>query len=107
MNSKLCKVSDSFTVDETGEMIPVEDGGFRMLPGAPGTCEWCYIKHDPDQPHNQQSLPYQMKFKAIKGRYPTWSDAMAHCTPEIQERWRVGIIKEMKAHGLEIPPDLR
>lgn len=105
-NAKLFKVGDSFTIDESGEAIPVENGGFRMLPGPKGTCEWCHVKHEPAQPHNQQSLSYQMKFHAINGRYPTWTDAMKHCDPDTQAQWRKGLIAIMKENNLEIPKDL-
>lgn len=106
-NSKLFKVGDSFAVDaETGEAVPVEGGGMRMLPGPPGTCEWCHVEHDAGQPHNQQSLPYQMKFHAVNGRWPTWTDAMAHCDPETQRAWRTHLRTVMAENGLDVPPDL-
>jgi hypothetical protein len=78
-----------------------------MLPGPPETCEWCCVKHDPDQPHNQQSLPYRMRFHAINGRWPTWSDAMRHCTPEVQAQWREQLVEMMREQGMAIPEDLR
>lgn len=107
-NSRICKVGDAVSVDiETGEETPIEGGGFRMLPGPPGSCEWCYTHHDLEDPHNQESLSYQIKFYAINKRYPTWTDAMAHCTPKLREIWKSEIIRTMKAHGIEIPPDLQ
>jgi hypothetical protein len=30
---------------------------------------------------------YQMAFQQQHGRWPTWADAMAHCTPEMQSAW--------------------
>jgi hypothetical protein len=106
-NSKLCKVGDVVSVDiATGEETPVEGTGFRMLPGPPGTCEWCHVKHDPAQPHNQESLPYQIRFHAINGRWPTWTDAMAHCSEELKAAWRARLRELMAEKGLEIPPDL-
>jgi len=62
-------------------------GAFKMLPAAPDTCQECAVKHEPHMPHNKQSLFYQMKFNAEHGRWPTWKDAMAHCTPELQAQW--------------------
>jgi hypothetical protein len=38
-------------------------------------------------PHNQQSLYWQYHFYGRHGRWPTWSDAMAHCSPEMREEW--------------------
>ena len=107
-NSKLFTVGSTEVVDvESGESVPVEGGGFKMLPGPPGTCPWCHVAHDPTQPHNQQSLPYQMKFHQLHGRWPTWTDAMAHCEPEVKAHWRKNLVIQMKAHGMEIPDDLK
>lgn len=106
-NSKLFKVGDVVSVDiETGEETPIEGGGLRMLPGPPGTCEWCHTEHDPALPHNQQSLPYQMKFYTIHGRWPTWTDAMSHCEPALREDWRRELIRTMREHGMDVPADL-
>lgn len=108
MNSKLFTVGSTETVDlETGERVPVEGGGMRMLPGPPGTCEWCHVKHDPSQPHNQQSLAYQMKFHQLNGRWPTWSDAMQHCTTAVQQFWRKHLVELMQKLQIEIPDDLK
>jgi hypothetical protein len=54
----------------------------------PGTCPECGVEHDAMAPHNQQSLAYQYKFFDQYGRWPTWEDAIAHCTPEVQEATR-------------------
>lgn len=53
----------------------------------PGTCPECAVVHDPEMPHNQQSLTYQYKFYDKHGRWPTWKDAMAHCTEEMKQAW--------------------
>lgn len=52
-----------------------------------GTCSECATKHEPNQPHNQQSLFYQYKFYNEHGRWPTWEDAMAHCDEQMKEFW--------------------
>jgi len=107
-NNPLCKVGDSVAVNlETGEQTPIEGGGLRMLPPAPGMCQWCATEHDPADPHNQQSLYYQMKFKEIKGWWPTWTDAMAHCEPLVQRAWRQGLVAFMSEQGMPIPDDLQ
>jgi hypothetical protein len=67
-----------------------------MMPVAPGCCQVCAVKHDPAQPHNAQSLPYQMWFQSTYGRGATWADALAHCSPEVIEQWKT-ILKEKKA----------
>lgn len=107
-NSKTFRVGSLVTVDmQTGETVPVEGGGLRMLPGPPGTCVFCHVEHLPTQPHNQQSLAYQMKFHTLHGRWPTWTDAMAHCEPEVKAEWRSQLRAAMTEHGLEIPDDLK
>ena len=70
-----------------------------MLPPKPGTCQECATEHDPALPHNQQSMFWQYKFYGDHGRWPTWKDAMAHCTPEMKQRWTASL-KEL---GVEVP----
>lgn len=106
-NSKLFAVGSAEAVDaETGESVPIEGGGFRMLPGPPGTCEWCHVRHDPADPHNRDSLSYQTKFHVLYGRSPTWTDAMAHCRPDVRRAWRAGLREKMREHGISVPADL-
>jgi hypothetical protein len=106
-NNKLFRVGSAESVDmDTGESVPIEGGGFMMLPGPPGTCEWCHVKHDADEPHDQQSVPYQMKFQTLHGRPPTWSDAMAHCSAKTRKHWRRELVAQMQRHEMEIPADL-
>ena len=65
--------------------------GMTLLGRTPeGTCPECAVKHDPEQPHNRDSLTYQYKFYDQHGRWPTWADAMAHC-PDVLEKheWAV------------------
>lgn len=65
-----------------------------LLPPAEGLCLACAVAHDPGEPHNQESLHYQYWFRLREAkagreeRWPTWDDAMAHCTPEVQDLWR-------------------
>lgn len=73
--------------------------GFHLLPARPGTCPECAIVHDQTQPHNQQSLYYQYHFYADNNRWPTWDDAMAHCTKEVQDIWK----QELKKAGVAVP----
>ena len=62
--------------------------GLTMIGKVPeGTCPECATKHDPKQPHNRDSLAYQYKFYDRHGHWPTWADAMAHCSEEIKKLW--------------------
>ena len=69
----------------------------------PGTCPECAFKHASEQPHNRDSLCYQYKFYDRHGRWPTWADAMAHCSPEIKAAWRQGLQERGVDCGEESP----
>lgn len=58
-----------------------------LLSPAPGKCQECAVEHDPVEPHNRDSMYYNVKFYNLHDRWPTWKDAMAHCTPEMKEAW--------------------
>lgn len=73
-------------------------GPWKILKTPDGTCPECAIKHDPSAPHNQQSLAYQYDFYGKHGRWPTWSDAMAHCTDEVKQLW----IKALAEKGVTV-----
>lgn len=64
----------------------------------PGTCSECAVKHAPEQPHNKDSMFYQYKFYNEHGRWPTWTDAMAHCSVKVQDVWK----NELKILGVSI-----
>lgn len=73
--------------------------GFMMLGKTPeGACPECEAVHDPAMPHNQQSLAYQYRFYDQNGRWPTWADAMAHCTEDVKEQWAAAL----KKRGIEV-----
>jgi len=71
---------------------------FSLLPAKAGTCPECATKHQPEQPHNAQSLFYQYKFYNDNGHWPTWEDAMAHCTEDVKDFWRT----ELRKHGVDL-----
>lgn len=91
---------------DTGEVIEEKRNAFAMLPPAGDVCQECATQHDLFAPHNQQSLYYQMQFNAKHGRFPTWTDAMAHCGPDTRAFWREELVRTMTEAGMEIPPDL-
>lgn len=64
----------------------------------PGTCPICAVNHHPEQPHNRDSLAYQYKFYDEHGRWPTWEDAMAHCSEDVKTYWK----SALEARGVEI-----
>lgn len=78
------------------KVVEIPMSAMTLLPAKPGTCPECAVKHDPQLPHNRDSLYYQVKFKMANGRHPTWNDAMAHCTDEMKARWREAFAKYMK-----------
>ncbi len=69
-------------------------GPWMMLKPAPDVCQECAVKHEPEQPHNQQSLHYQYHFYGLNGRWPTWKDAMEHCDAEIKGYWKKALAEE-------------
>lgn len=64
-----------------------------LLPCAHNVCQECAVDHDPKMPHDQQSLYWQYKFYQQNSRWPTWEDALSHCTPEVQDYWRDSLKK--------------
>lgn len=68
--------------------IPFTAENWRLIEPPPGYCQECAVKHEPEMPHNAQSLHYQYAFYLKHQRWPNWKDAMAHCTPEMQAQWR-------------------
>lgn len=75
-------------------------GSFSLLPPIPGVCQECAVDHAPDEPHDQQSLYYQYSFYADHDRWPTWTDAMAHCPEETRRLWTAAL----QARGIECTP---
>jgi hypothetical protein len=67
-----------------------------LLPPAPGRCQVCAAIHGPGEPHNPESLYWQMAFHRQHGRWPTWEDAVAHLDPELQAQI-LAIVAEVKA----------
>ncbi len=70
-----------------------------FLPAPEGTCSKCAVEHEDEQPHNQQSLFWQYWFyRNSGGQWPTWSDAMEHCTDEVKGLWK----KHLKKFGVKV-----
>jgi hypothetical protein len=62
------------------------------------------VKHGAEEPHDAGSLYYQYRFYGLRGRWPTWADAVAHCTAQTQELWRMALSKH--AAWTEPPEDV-
>ena len=63
-----------------------------LLSCAPDKCQACAVDHTIDEPHNQQSLYYQYWFYGQHGRWPTWADAIAHCSPKVRKLWKQALM---------------
>lgn len=74
-------------------------GGFTLLPPPPNVCQVCARNHKPDWPHDAQSLYYQYHFFGEHGRWPTWADALAHCSEAMRAAWTARLAE----FGVEVP----
>jgi hypothetical protein len=82
--------------------------GMFLLPPAPHLCQTCAVAHEPDAPHNAQSLFYQTKFNMENGRAPTWLDALDHCPEPVKTAWRSTLIAMgVDVDGGKITPERR
>lgn len=62
-----------------------------LLPPAPDACQVCAVKHLPAEPHNPDSLYWQVA-RQLKGEStPTWDEALAHCPDDVFEAWRIAL----------------
>ena len=70
-------------------------GRRHLAPPGPMVCQTCAVRHEPDLPHDLYSLYFQYWFYAEYRRWPSWADAMAHCTAEVQAQW-VEVLRELE-----------
>ena len=66
----------------------------RFLPPGRKKCPYCADRHTDKEPHNRNSLYFQMKFFRKRGRLPTWSDALEHCSEITRAHWIAELIKK-------------
>ena len=78
----------------SGKAKKIEVGTLTLLPAKKGTCPDCAVVHEPEMPHNPESLYYQVKFLMKHGRDAKWSDAMAHCTDAVKAYWKEALLKK-------------
>ena len=65
-----------------------------ILPPKEGKCQTCAQEHAPELPHNAQSMYYQYSFYQKNNKWPTWIDAMAHCTDDMKKVWTEELTKK-------------
>ncbi len=54
-------------------------------------CPLCLTKHKFNMPHYKDSVFYQCTFWSQHKRWPTWNDAIAHCSQEMENWfWLIG-----------------
>lgn len=88
-------------IDQRTGRVEEKPSGMMMLPAAPGTCAECAVAHEPGQPHNAQSMFYQMRFHGEHGRWPCWADALAHCAEPVRVAWEA----ELRRRGAWKDPE--
>jgi len=72
--------------------------GMRFPKPPPDHCQVCAAKHNPDDVHNAGGLFYQYHFFEKHLRWPTWRDAMAHCSQERKDQLEA----QFKEKGFDI-----
>jgi len=74
-----------------------ESGVMMLLPCKKGVCPECATEHEAWEPHNL-CLYYRYHFYGEYKRFPTWKDAMAHCSDEVKEKMK----EVLKEHGISV-----
>lgn len=98
-----CPCGDSRVLMERTHVKAVPFSAWQVLPAATG-CPECGVDHEPEMPHDPSSMLYQYRFRSQEAkagreeRWPTWTDAMAHCTPNIQRAWT----QALAHHGVNL-----
>ena len=84
-------IADNFGKDE-----------IRLLPLDRWKCPICADRHSEKEPHNRNSLYFQMRFFQDHRRLPTWGDCLGHCSPFMRAYWRGEMAKKgVKAEQLQ------
>ena len=71
-----------------------KDGAIKVVAPSPGKCAICATAHDPQEPHDRNSLYYQNRFHRGHKRFPTWADAMAHCKEPVKAAWKEKLLAQ-------------
>lgn len=62
-----------------------------LMPPVATACPVCAVQHPPHFPHDASSVYYQQRFYMLRGVWPTWADALAHCDEATREHWEQGL----------------
>lgn len=65
----------------------------KITPPSAKACRICATVHDPQDPHDRDSLYYQNWFRKRFKRFPTWNDAMAHCSEITKACFKAKLIR--------------
>lgn len=89
----------------TGKVTEEREARWKLMPPAADACQVCGHKPAPgaDEPHNAQSLYYQYSFYADHGRWPTWRDAIRHCSEPLRVAWEGELRKRGVWPADEVP----
>ena len=68
----------------------------RILPLSRWKCPICADRHTEKEPHNRNSLYFQMRFFQDHRCSPTWGDCLSGLSPLMKAYWRM----EMKKKGV-------
>lgn len=82
-------------------MFEIREGRIVIPTPKDGACPVCGELHGLQEPHNKNSLLYQHHFRKKHGRYPTWEDAMCHCSMTVKKRF----CERLKRNGVEVDVD--
>ena len=78
--------------------MPKDMGEIRITAPVPGSCPVCAKVHEEQEPHDLHSLYYQNQFFKAHKRFPTWADALRHCSPMTQAVW----VEKLKKEGYQV-----
>ena len=73
-------------------------GATLLKPLAPNLCPMCGREHEEGWPHDRDKLYYQYKFYDEHGYWPSWADAMAHCSDAVKAYWK----EQLEARGISL-----
>jgi hypothetical protein len=82
-------------------------GTMTLLPPPEGLCQECATKHEPELPHNAQSLYYQTA-RHMQGLPANWLTAMEHCSEEMRAMWTDALVAAgVDVAGGKVNPEKR